>query len=328
LAVERKVKTRCAIFNPTHRSNQMPGTNRLILQGHRGARGVLPENTLAGFDYAFDAGVDYVEADINLSADNALILVHDETTRPDLVRVPGGCWVEDRKPWRALPLGIIRSYDVGRIRPGSEYARRFPDQRAIDGARIPLLDDLMELARARPGSRLNLEVKCDPLAAPPRPDIRHFAGLIVDAVRRFDFADRVTVQSFNWNLVAAIRALDATLLTGCLTSEQPDFDTMCRGLESTSPWMHGQRIRDFDGSVPAMVAAMGVDYWSSEYRDLNPGAVSEAHSLGLKVHCWTVNDPDDMKRLISWGVDSIITDYPDVLVEVDGRSVPPARNKT
>ena len=287
---------------------------RLITQGHRGARGVLPENTLASFSHAMAVGVDRVEIDLNLTADDILVVVHDETTHPDLVRGPDGAWVRERTTWRSMPVSRVRALDVGRARPGSHYAARFPRQQPADGERIPLFDEIAALAKADGRCGINIEIKCDPASEAQGPSPEHFAERVVEAVGRHGIGDRVTVQSFNWSVVTAVRRLSDTISTGCLTSERPDFDTVQRHGDHASPWTDGRRPSQFAGSMPAMVASMGVDYWASEFRDLDTAHIDEAHELGLEVHCWTVNDPDDIKRLISWGVDSIITDYPDDLI--------------
>ncbi|KAA3632461.1 MAG: glycerophosphodiester phosphodiesterase [Proteobacteria bacterium] len=290
----------------------------MITQGHRGARGMLPENSLAGIAYAIDAGVDRVEIDINLTADDALIVVHDETTNPDIVRDAGGHWFETRTPWRSLDSTSVRRLDVGRIRPGSRYAERFAAQSSHDGTRIPLLEDVFELLRERDRGGVTIEIKCAPHAPQPRPDVRYFADLVAVAVDRAGFRQRATIQSFNWSMVAAVRELDPGLTTGCLTSEHPELDTIRRRDDAPSPWTNGLRVADFNGSVPDMVAAMGVAYWSAEHRDLDAASIDAAHALGLDVHTWTVNDPEMMKKLIICGVDSMISDYPDALLEVAG----------
>ncbi len=141
---------------------------RLIVQGHRGCRGDLPENTLVGLRHALDLGVDMVEIDVNASADDQLLVVHDETTNTDLVRITDGHWTEDRTPWRALPWETIRGFDVGRLRPDSEYARRFAEQRPVDGARVPCLQEVIDLLQEYPAARINIEIKCDPDAPEPR----------------------------------------------------------------------------------------------------------------------------------------------------------------
>lgn len=294
----------------------MTTPHRIITQGHRGARGVLPENTLAGIAHALDAGIDRIEIDVNLSKDDRLLVVHDETTHPDLVRDRHGCWLQARTPWRDLEYDAIARFDVGRIRPDSPYAARFPHQRPVDGSRIPLLEEVGELIRERGHGELNIEIKCDPGAPEPRPDTAHFAECVVSAISRLDLGHLVTVQSFNWGVVEAVRRLDGDLVTGCLSSEWPPFDTIERDLGAPSAWTNGLYIGDFDGSLPAMVKAMGVNYWASEFRDLNADVVRTAHELGLAVHAWTVNEEAIMKNLIMWETDSIISDYPQTLLAV------------
>src|SRR5690606_15621847 len=192
------------------------------------------------------------------------------------------------------------------------------DQQPIDGSRIPVFAELAEVVLARAGAGINVEIKCDPADQEDPGSARRLAELVVGEIDRLGLRRRVSVQSFNWSVVAAVRALDPDLVTGCLSSEQPDFDTIERGSGRPSRFTHGLQPVDFGGSLPAMVKAMGVDYWASDHRDLDKTRIAEAHGLGLAVYAWTVNDPGDMRRLISLGADSIITDYPAVLVDVAG----------
>lgn len=270
-----------------------------------------PENTLASFLYAIHAGVDRLEIDLNLTGDDVLIVVHDDTTHPDLVRDGDGRWLARRIPWRELSLAEVRRFDVGRMRPGSDYARRFPRQQAVDGERIPTFDEVAALVDAHPAVSINIEIKCDPLQRDL--DAGRFAHHVVEAVHRHRLVEQVTVQSFHWPVVAAVRQLDDNLTTGALSARQADFDTIGDGA-TPSPWTGRYALCDFRGSMPAMVHAMGVDYWASDFRDLTTADIDEAHEQGLAVHAWTVNRPEDMKRLISSGIDSIITDYPDELL--------------
>ncbi len=138
---------------------------------------------------------------------------------------------------------------------------------------------------------------------------------VVDAT---GMAERVTVKSFNWRAVEAVVAA-GELVTGCLSSEQAGFDTIGRHQPDGSPWTAGRRVADFDGSVAEMVKSIGVHYWSSDYRDLDQDRVHEGRRLGLGVHCWTVNRVEDMRRLASWSIDSIISDYPRALLAAVGR---------
>src|ERR687891_2818089 len=118
------------------------------IQGHRGARGHAPENTLAGFERALAIGVTTLELDVGVTRDGVVVIHHDRGLNPDIARGPDGQWISLAGPLiKDVTFVELQRYDVGRIRPGSEYARRFPHQKPIDGTRIPRLRDLFELAK-------------------------------------------------------------------------------------------------------------------------------------------------------------------------------------
>src|SRR5690606_37573939 len=136
------------------------------LQGHRGARGLMPENTLPGFVRALEIGVTTLELDCGMTADDIVVLSHDLRLNPDITRRDGR-WLEGRTPAiRELRYEELTAYDVGAIRPGSGYARRFPQQQALGGVRIPRLAEVFALTHRLGASqvRFNIETKIDPLA--------------------------------------------------------------------------------------------------------------------------------------------------------------------
>src|SRR5918998_2430248 len=117
------------------------------LQGHRGARGHAPENTLPGFERALAMGVTTLELDVGVTRDGVVVIHHDRRLNPDVARKDGQ-WVAAPAPTiSSLTYEEVKTYDVGRIRPGSEYAARFPHQKPIDGTRIPRLDNLLAKMR-------------------------------------------------------------------------------------------------------------------------------------------------------------------------------------
>ena len=284
------------------------------LEGHRGARGLAPENTLPAFAKALSIGVTTLELDAGITEDGVVVVCHDRRLNPDIARGPDGRWLSGRtRTIRELTFQELQRYDVGRIRPGSDYSKRFQDQRRMDGVRIPKLADVFALVRhARNDAvRFNIETKISPLAPEDTVGPEEFARALIEVVRANGMASRTIVQSFDWRTLAVVQREAPQIATSYLTEQQQANDTI--GAQQTaSPWTGGIRYRDH-GSVPRMVKAAGGAVWSPSYRDLTEALVKEAQTLGLKVLPWTVNDPGDMDRLMGWGVDGIITDYPDRL---------------
>jgi glycerophosphoryl diester phosphodiesterase len=286
------------------------------LQGHRGARGLAPENTLAAFDTALSIGVTTLELDIGMTKDDVLVVSHNRRLNPDHTRGPDGQFLETEGPAiRSLTLAEVRQYDVGRLKPGTRYAADFPEQRPVNGARIPLLADVFALAAERQAHhvRFNIETKITPTSGDETPDPEAFAAALAKAIRDAGLATRASIQSFDWRTLKAMRSIAPEIERVCLTAEAVTLDTIRRGEPGPSPWTAGLDIDDFGGSVPRLVAAAGCQTWSPLYRNARPDDIAAARSLGLKVIPWTVNERAEMERLIGLGVDGIITDYPDHL---------------
>ncbi len=284
------------------------------LQGHRGARGLAPENTLAGFRTALAIGVSTIETDLAMTRDGVLVLAHDLRLSPAVVRDADGRWLASPGPAiRALTFDELLRYDVGRIDPAHRYARQWPHQRPADGERVPSLAQLIELVKASGAAvRLNLETKLAPDEA-DAPAPAEFARAVVDTLRRAGMADRATVQSFDWRTLVEVKRIAPEIPTSCLTIEAEGFDTVRPDGSGASPWHAGLKRADYGDSLPRLVQAAGCGTWSMFWRNLTPAAAAEAKALGLKLLPWTVNETDAMARLIDLGVDGLITDYPDRL---------------
>ena len=288
------------------------------IQGHRGARGLLPENTIPGFERAIELGVDVLELDLGMTRDGVPVVHHDRALAPGRTRDADGSWLAPPGPFlNALILAELSEFDVGRAAPGSPVAERFSDQVPRDGTRIPTLAEVLALGR-RPGAgaiRFNIETKVTPLAPEETAGPEEFARAVVEVLRAEGMLDRADLQSFDWRVLREARRLAPDLSTVCLTAEQRWIDNILRGRPGPSPWTAGLDIETFDGSVPRMVTAAGCAVWSPYYRDLTVETLAEAHSLGLRVVVWTVNEVDDMLALARLGVDGVITDYPDRAIE-------------
>lgn len=283
------------------------------LQGHRGARGLAPENTLAAFARALEIGVTTLETDLAITRDGVVVLSHDPLLNPDIVRTPDGAWLDGPGPAiHSLTLAELKAFDIGRLNPASKYAKQFPEQRPVDGQRFPTLAELFDLAKTSGKSpRFNIETKLSPDKPGETPAPEIFARRVVDAVRAAGLAERTTIQSFDWRTLREVKRLAPDIETVCLTYEETLKDRTGGVSRQPSPWLAGLDPQAYGGSTPRLVAAAGCGTWSPQFRGLGPVAVAEAHALGLKVVPWTVNTSEDMRRIIDAKADGLITDYPD-----------------
>ncbi len=284
------------------------------LQGHRGARGLAPENTIASFSTALAIGVTTLELDVGMSKDGVVVVHHDERLNPDITRGADGAFLSQRgPPIYSLTLEELKRYDVGRLKPGTAYAASLPEQRSHDGARIPTLAEVFALARRAEHIRFNIETKLTPTSGADVPEPELFAKAVAATVRAAGLVERVSIQSFDWRILRVLRGIEPDIIRGGLTSEQPDYDTIQRGKPGASPWTAGLDVDEFGGSVPRLVAAADCRVWSPAFADLTSESTAEANALGIRVIPWIVNEPEQMHRLVRMGVAGIITDYPDRL---------------
>lgn len=289
------------------------------LQGHRGARGLAPENSLPAFERALALGVTTLELDIGVTADGVVVVAHDPYLNPAITRDASGQWLAGpRGPLlKSLTLAQVQAYDVGRIRPSTPYASTFHLQQPRDGTRIPALAQVFELVQARGASqvRFNIETKIDPHAPQDTVAPEAMVQALLDVIRAHRVQSRVAIQSFDWRTLRLVQQAQPSIPTVYLTNESAGSGNNLRD----GAWTAGLRLADHGGSVPRMVKAAGGAVWSPNLGAVAAARVRQAQSLGLKVIPWTVNDPADMERLLAWGVDGIITDYPDRLREVMAR---------
>lgn len=291
-------------------------TYALDLQGHRGARGLAPENTLRAFATALGIGVTTLELDSGVTRDGVVVISHDRALNPDITRGPDGAWLAAPGPAiHSLTLAELKRYDVGAIRPGTRYAERYPRQARADGERIPALAELFALTE-RAGNaevRFNIETKLSPLAPVETLPPDAFTDALVAAIDDAGMSARTTIQSFDWRTLQRVQATAPAIEAVYLSAQQEWFDNIRRGEPGASPWTAGIDADAHGGSVPAMVAAAGGRVWSPYHGEVDAASLAEAHALGLRVVVWTVNEVPRMRELIDMRVDGIISDYPDVL---------------
>ncbi|HEX8985604.1 MAG TPA: glycerophosphodiester phosphodiesterase family protein [Bryobacteraceae bacterium] len=254
----------------------MPG--RILVHGHRGARAVLPENTLPGFAYAIGAGADFIELDTAVTRDGVVVVCHDPVLKRRRVTGPRGTRVVSE-----LTIDALRRFDCGSL-PNLRFRR----QRLVPGARIPTLGEVLDLGRAG-GFGFNIEVKTSPRRAHYTPPPGAYARMVIDAVRTHGLEDRVQVQSFDLRILHAVKRLAPRLRLAALCDyERRGFVALAReaGASAIGPY----------------------------HRLVTRRKVERAHSAGLQVVPWTANRPRDWARLARAGVDGIITDDPAALI--------------
>ncbi|MFC7596709.1 glycerophosphodiester phosphodiesterase family protein [Terrabacter sp. GCM10028922] len=271
---------------------------RFDVEGHRGAKGLVVENTLASFAAAYSAGVTGVELDVRMTADGHRVVWHDPVllplkclpTGPDLV----GARVAD------LTLAQLRTVDIGsRALPG------FPGQRTSPGARISTLSEVLRhgLARA-PDVWWTIEVKVDPRDRRDADRRLELVEGVLSDVHEFGVEMQCFVHSFDWSVLELSAQLAPDVLRSALVEASV---TWVPG----SSWTGSVTVGESHDDVCDGAAAVGAHVISPEHVLVDAAFVDRAHALGLGVLPWTVNDPTRIVQLAAVGVDGIVSDYPD-----------------
>ncbi len=288
------------------------------LQGHRGARGLLPENTLPAFELALKLGVTTLELDVVATRDGVLVISHDPALNPDITRDGTGSFLRSTGP-NIIDLNVaqLAEYDVGKINPWSQYARTFSSQRAVDGTRIPRLTELFGLVRDSGNQKVRfaIETKLTPLRSDQTPDPEAYVRMLMKDIGDAGLTDRVQILSFDWRTLQIVQRDHPTVPTVYLTLQSKGLDNVMANGDAASPWNAGFTYGKH-GSIPRMIKAAGGTHWSSNWRELNAANIAEAKGLGLKVLAWTVNDRETMQRMLDLGVDGLVTDRPDIAIEL------------
>ena len=252
---------------------------RILVHGHRGARAVRPENTMAAFEYAIDAGADAIELDLAVTRDNVVVVSHDPALHPPVCTGP-------------VPEAVIRQMRLAEVRQwdcGATRNPEFPRQRLAPGSRIPTLNEVLDLA-PRGRFDFNLEAKIYPDRPELTPSPEEFARLVLQAVRQRGLQDRVIFQSFDFRILHAMKSLDPAIRrAGLYNGPARDFQAIAR---------------DADAGIVAPEKGL-----------VTAARVRTAHEAGLQVVPWTANTPEEWDRLATTGVDAIITDDPAALLE-------------
>ncbi len=263
-------------------------------QGHRGFTGNFPENSIPGFIAAIDTGIMTLEMDVVMSKDGNVIVSHDLVMLKSLCLAPTGKPLkDDSKKLYNLRYANIVEYDCGSL--GNE---RFPKQKKMKTHK-PLLSEVINATDDHtaknnlPEMRFNIEIKSSAAGdgvLHPKPSV--YAEAVLDIIKLYDAEERCTIQSFDLRILKYLERTECEVPLALLV--------------------------DNDLGVEKNVDLLGFDpdVYSCDYKLLSESEMQVAGSLGLDVVPWTVNDKADMERLIDWGVDGLISDFPDLLMKV------------
>ena len=247
------------------------------IQGHRGCRGLAPENTLMAFEKAIELSVTTLELDVVMTRDGVFAVHHDLQLNPKLCTSPGG------EPVRRRRLAELDFRDISGLDCGSRRPGKFPEQTLSPGERIPRLEEVLDLAvTAHYPVQLSIELK-QPIGKMPLP-LEEVVAQLVGLVQERSLVDRTTIQSKWGEVLAEVR------------SQEPDLGrSLVVRIASAKPWVE-------DGTATIV---------SRKHEHLNRSEVERLQGKGVLVIPWTVNKPEVIQKMMDWGVDGIITDYPD-----------------
>jgi glycerophosphoryl diester phosphodiesterase len=256
------------------------------IQGHRGCRGLLPENSLPAFIRAAELGVSTLELDVVVSKDGKLVVSHEPWLNPAICLDPAGKNISpENKNFNlySMEYSSIRNCDCGSKKPAE-----FPQQKSVNTFK-PLLSEVFDSIKFKfPEIQFNIEIKSRASGDHiyhPAPE--EFAGRLLHEIKEAGIENRVCIQSFDSRAIRACHLLNPEMKVSFLSSE------------NFTP----EKLQDTLGFLPQI--------FSPHYKTIDEAAVTEFHRAGIKVIPWTVNDCSVMESLYKSGVDGLITDYPD-----------------
>ncbi|WP_061248997.1 glycerophosphodiester phosphodiesterase [Leptospira alstonii] len=283
-----------------------PLDGNLDLQGHRGARGLRPENTWPAFEQAIRYGMTTLELDTVLTKDKKIIIHHDSETNPEI------CQKKDGTPIVSTSLYELTFSELKQLDCGAKKNPKYPEQISVPGTELIAIEEFFALVANfeknnpnRPKLRFNIETKFpnDNHSQIPLEKVRDHVSLLVQAVENAKVADRTTIQSFYIQALPIVKEKNPKIRTSALFSL-----TYFQGAMMKLGFGNGTR-------EDALQKALEVkaDIISPYFLYVTKKFVQEVHSHKISVIPWTVNDREEMRRLTDAGVDGIISDYPDRL---------------
>lgn len=286
-----------------------PLDGSLDLQGHRGARGLKPENTWPAFEEAVRHRMTTLELDTVLTKDHKIVIHHDSETNPTICQKKDGTEIVSTSLYE-LTLAELKQLDCG-----TKKNPKYPEQVPVPGTELitieeffTLVTDLEKRNPKQPKLKFNIETKFpnDDKANLPAEKVRDHVTLLVQAVEKAKVVERTTIQSFYVPALPIVKEKNPKIKTSALFSL-----TYFQGAMMKLGFGNGTRQNALEKTLEVKA-----DIISPYFLYVTKEFVQEVHSKKISVIPWTVNDPEEMKRLIEAGVDGIITDYPDRLIQV------------
>ena len=283
------------------------GSAKIIrIVGHRGARGLFPENSMVGFENILKMGVTLIELDVVFSKDKTPIITHDHTINPSTSRDVDGEFVNENIKVSSLTVEQIKNYEIGRLDLDSDYGRRFPEQAQLDGIYMPTLQELFEKMQQPEFEqmRLMVEIKSEPNYLSQ--DRENIASLVIKQIREANLSNKVLLHSFDWLLLSEFKKKDPKITTSFLTKK--GYQNESENYYPSQVFM--QDAAGYSNSVPEKISALGGSVWCPYFKDITRDRLLAARENNLIVVVWTLNELDDIDAMIELGVDAIVTDYP------------------
>ncbi|HRP69679.1 MAG TPA: glycerophosphodiester phosphodiesterase family protein [Turneriella sp.] len=286
-------------YTPPHSEiDSLSKRPKIELHGHRGARGLAPENTWPAFEKAIRLGIDAVELDVQLTRDDAFVIHHDAFTNSKLCQKDNGARIHARAI-QSLTVTELKTLDCG-----SKKNKLFPEQENIPHTRLITLDEFFIHVRQAESDfpqakdvRFNIEIKILPNITFTDTYLHNVAKRILQIAAAHSMTKRIMVPSFELRLLPFVKAIDATVPTAAL------FISSKRSHRKRTPRDFVERAQKYQADIIAPY-----------YKDITPQLIIYTHRKNLRIFAWTVNEPSDIKKIIAMGVDGIISDYPDRLI--------------
>lgn len=272
------------------------GEKKIDIQAHRGGAGLMPENTVSAMKKAIDLGIKTLEFDLHLSGDGQVVVSHDSYFHPRYSTRPDGTLImaDDPKEYLyTMPYDSILKYDVG-----LRFVERWPSQEKVAEVK-PLAADLIAFCEEyaagkgfKPGYNIEIKSRTGKGEGTLWPGYEEFCDKCMEVLLDAKLGKRLIVQTFDVRALEYLHQHYPGTILSYLTEDETDIETILPQISFKPEW------------------------WSPNYQVVTPENVAYCHKRGIKVVPWTVDDPAEIQRMVDCGVDAIISNYPDRLLEV------------